>query len=108
MLMRRRPSWLRATWLWLYVRARMMILLAVERGEVAQSVHPGQEEVRSACERGKGRNALVHLADRSFGDGEIQRAVLGAADRVVLVAEFVEGLVVDPDVLGEFELANQV
>ena len=50
----------------------------------------------------------MHFADGSLGDREIQCAVLGSADRVVLVAEFVEGLVVDPHVLGELELADQV
>ena len=50
---------------------------------------------------------LCTLRIGRLGDGEVQGAVLGAADRVVLVAEFVEGLVVDPDVLGELELAHQ-
>src|SRR6478735_1198615 len=85
----------------------VMILLVVERGEVAQRVHAGQKEIRPDLKCREGRYSLVHLADRAVGDGEIQCAVLGAADRVVLVAEFVEGLVVDPDVLGELELAHQ-
>src|SRR6476620_1534492 len=84
-----------------------MILLVAERGEVAQRVYSWQKEIRPALKGREGRYPLVHLADRSVGDGEIQGAVLGAADRVVLVAEFVEGLVVDPDVLGELELADQ-
>ncbi len=41
-------------------------------------------------------------------DGEIQCSVLASTDWVVFVAEFVEGLVVDPYVLGELELAHQV
>ena len=79
-----------------------------ERGEIAHGVDPGQEEVRAAREGGECRKALVHLADRPLRDGEVQCAVLGAADRVVLVAEFVECLVVDPHVLRELELTNQV
>src|SRR3546814_16910396 len=35
-------------------------------------------------------------------------AVLGAADRIVFVAQLVEGFVVDPDVLRELELAHQI
>ena len=82
--------------------------LVAECGEVAQGVDSRQKEIRPAGERCEGRYPLVHLADWAVGDGEIQCAVLGADDRVVLVAEFVEGLVVDPDVLGELELADQV
>src|SRR3954470_14451806 len=86
----------------------MVILLAVERSEVAQCADPGEEEVRAAFQRRERRNPLVYLANRPLGYGEVQHAVLGTTDRVVLVAEFVEGLVVDPDVLGELELADQV
>jgi hypothetical protein len=50
----------------------------------------------------------VHLADRALRDGELHRAVLGAADRVAFVAEFVECLVVDPHVLRELELTHEV
>ena len=77
-------------------------------GEIMQRLDTGQEEVRPAGQGGEGRNSLVHLADGSLRDGEVEGAVLGAADRVVFVAEFVECLVVDPHVLGELELADQV
>src|SRR4051812_4310329 len=50
----------------------------------------------------------MHFADGPFGDGEIQCAVLASTNRVVLVSEFVECLVIDPDVLGELELPDQV
>ena len=68
---------------------------------------PGQEEVRPARQGGERRQPFVDLADRPLGDLEVQCAVLGSADRVVLVAEFVEGAVVDPDVLRELELTDQ-
>ena len=85
-----------------------MVILSCRAGKVAQCVHPGQEEVGAAPQRREGRYSLVHFADGAFRDGEIQCAVLGSADGVVLVAEFVEGLVVDPHVLGELELPDQV
>ena len=47
------------------------------------------------------------FADRPLGDREIHCAVLGSADRIVLVTQLVEGAVVDPDVLRELELPDQ-
>src|SRR4051794_3810735 len=82
--------------------------LVAERGKVAQCVHPGQEEVRSALKCRERGYSLVHFADGSFGYGEIECAVLSSADRIMLVAELMEGFVVDPHVLGELELADQV
>src|SRR3954469_5222322 len=79
-----------------------------ERGEIAQPVESRQEEVATTPERGESRYPLVHLADRSLGNGEIEGSVLRSADRVVLVAWFLERLVVDPYVLRELELAHQV
>src|SRR4029453_14045368 len=79
-----------------------------ERGQVAHGVHPGEEEVRATREGGERRKTFVHLTDRPFRNREIQSAVLGAADRVVFVVELVESLVVDPDVLRELELADEV
>ncbi len=59
------------------------------------AVMPGRKKVRTSLESGERRKALVHLADRPLWDGELHRAVLGAADRVAFVAQFVECLVVD-------------
>src|SRR3954467_11042802 len=86
----------------------MVILLVAERGKVAQCVHPGQEEVRSALKCRERGYSLVHFADGSFRYGEIECGVLSSADRIMLVAELIEGFVVDPHVLGELELADQV
>src|SRR3984893_3862259 len=85
----------------------MVFLLTVERRQVAHSVDAWQEEVRPTLEGGEGRQPLEHLADRPGGDLVLQRAVLRPADRVPLIAEFVECPVVDPDVLCELELAYQ-
>ncbi len=77
--------------------------------EVAQRGDAGQEEIGTAFQRREGGKPGEHFfSDRAAGgNGEFQRAVLDSADRVVLVVEFVEGLVVDPDVLCELELPDQ-
>src|SRR6202048_3193461 len=85
----------------------MVFLLTVERRQVAHRVDAWPEEVSPALEGGEGRQPLEYLADRPVGDLVLQRAVLRPADRVPLIAEFVERPVVDPDVLGELELAYQ-
>lgn len=62
-------------------------------------------KVGTAGERGERGKSLVHLANRPLGRGEVERSVLGAADRVVLVAQLVEGFIVDPHVLRELPAA---
>src|SRR3984957_16176686 len=85
----------------------LLTVLTVERGQVSQGTDAWQEEVGAALEGGEGRQPLEYLADRPVGDLVLQRAVLRPADRVPLIAEFVERPVVDPDVLCELELAYQ-
>src|ERR671921_880624 len=112
MLMRRPAVWARGTWFWLYVRGGRGVGTVGpsigERSQVAHGVHSGEEEVCTARQCGERWNTLVHSPDRPFGYGEVRRAVLGAADRIALVVEFMESLVVDPHVLCEFELTHQV
>src|SRR6476620_12418721 len=79
-----------------------------ERGQVTHGVHTWEEEISSAGQSGEGRKSFVHFADRTLRHGEVQGAVLCSNDRVVFAAEFVESLVVDPHVLRELELANEV
>src|ERR1700737_743116 len=111
MLIRLCPLCVRGMWFWLYVRAGvsvvMVFLLTVERRQVAHSVDAWQEEVRPTHEGGERRQTLEYLADRPGGALVLQRAVLPPANRVPLIAEFVERPVVDPDVLCELELAYQ-
>src|SRR6476646_5897916 len=76
-------------------------------GQVAERPEPRQEEVRSTPngrERGDPGDPLPY---RSLRDLEFECPVLRADDRIALVAELVEGLVIDPYVLRELELANQ-
>ena len=68
---------------------------------------PGRKKYAPPRDGGERRKPCDLLADRPLGDLEFQRAVLVADDRVVLVAEFVEILVVGPDVLRELELADE-
>src|SRR4030095_2667662 len=76
-------------------------------GQVAERLEPGQEEVCAAPEGRERRDSGDPLPDRSLRDLEFECTVLRADERIALVAELVEILVVDPHVLRELELANQ-
>ena len=76
-------------------------------GEKPQRPDTGQEEVRAAANRGERRQTAKPLANRPLGNRHVERAVVGADDRVSLVVEVLELRIVDPDVHREFELANQ-
>src|SRR5271167_4868255 len=78
-----------------------------QRCEPAQSLEAGQEKVSAAAHRSEGGQACVFFADWSLRDFELQSAVLIADERIALVAEFVETLVVHPHVLRELELADE-
>ena len=75
--------------------------------QVPQRLESGQEEVGAAPHGGERRQALDLFPDRPLRDREVERAVLRADDRIALVAELVEVLVVHPHVLRELELADQ-
>ena len=53
-----------------------------------------------------GNPRIVFLIGR-FRNLEFQRSIMIAADRIALIAEFMEIAVVDPDILSELELADQ-
>ena len=55
----------------------------------------------------KAGSPLRTLRIGRFGIVNSSDAVLGAADGVAFVAQFVEGRIVDPHVLRELELTNQ-
>src|SRR2546430_2187961 len=75
--------------------------------KVSKGLDAGEEKVRSASDRGEGRQTDNFLADRTLGDFEFQRAVLVSDDRVAFIAEFVKVSIVRPDVLCELELTNE-
>src|SRR5262249_24308180 len=78
-----------------------------QRREISQRLEPREKEVGTAADGGERRQSNDLLSHRTLGDLELQRAVLGADDRIALVAEFVEISVVDPHVLSELVLANE-
>src|SRR4051812_40994032 len=82
-------------------------LFAGERRQIAERPDARQEKVGSAPRRGEGWQADDLSLDRPLGDREVVAAVLGANERIALVAELVELWVVDPDVLEELELAHE-
>src|SRR5262245_57494970 len=75
--------------------------------QVAQGPEAWSEEVRPAADGDESGEPLDLLADRPGGDGEIEGAVLGAAERVALVPQVLEAGIVHPHVHGELELADQ-
>src|SRR5262245_39047396 len=87
--------------------ANLLLLLELTGREILQRPETGQEKVRAALHGGEGRQARDLLPDRPLRDRVVERAVLTADDRVVLVAKLVKVPVVDPDVLRELELADQ-
>src|SRR3954447_6294496 len=76
-------------------------------GQVAERLEPRQEEIRSTPDGRERRDPGDPLFYRSLRDLELECTVLRADDRIALVAELVKGLVIDPHVLRELELANQ-
>src|SRR5262245_42630027 len=80
---------------------------AAEPGEILEPLEAGQEEIRAAAAGGERRQPLDRSLDRPLRNLVLERAVVGADERVALVAELVEVLVVDPDVLRELELPDQ-
>src|SRR5262245_60676302 len=115
MLTRRLPGvYFRGTCVWLYVRGSVLIGISLflwrsigQCREISQRLEPREEEVRTAPDGGECGQSNDLLSHWTLGDLELQRAVLGADDRIALVAEFVEISVVDPHILSEFVLANQ-
>src|SRR3982751_5181394 len=104
------PVNLRGTWIWLYVRAPdsdLLIQLVPCLAQVAKPFDGGKEEVRSPTQRGELRQSFDLLADGPLRDGHVECAVLRAADRIVLVAELVEGLIVHPHIHRKLELADE-
>src|SRR5262245_50566875 len=75
--------------------------------QVVQRLQPRQEEVRPSPNGGERRYPGDAPPYRPLRDLELQCPVLCADDRIALVAELVEVLVVDPHVLRELELPNQ-
>src|SRR5262245_18203846 len=75
--------------------------------EVAKRLESREEKVRASSHRSERRQAGNLFPNRALRDLVLQRAVMIADDRIALVGELAEVLVVDPDVLREFELANQ-
>src|SRR5262245_39726428 len=114
MLTRRLPGvYLRGTCVWLYVRGSVLIGMSLsvrsigQCREISKRLEPREEEVGTAPDGGERWQSDDLLSHWTFGDLELQRAVLGADDRIALVAEFVEISVVDPHILSELVLANQ-
>src|SRR3954447_213494 len=104
------PVNLRGTWIWLYVRAPdsdLLIQLVPCLAQVAKPFDGGKEEVRSPTQCGELRQSFDLLADGPLRDGHVECAVLRAADRIVLVAELVEGLIVHPHIHRKLELADE-
>jgi hypothetical protein len=84
-----------------------MLILAAESGKILKRFNTRNEEVGSSsycCEGGK---ALYLLSDRTLWNCKVKPAILGADHRIVLIAELVEIWIVDPNVLDEFELADE-
>src|SRR6202040_4071526 len=75
--------------------------------EVSKGLDAREEEVGAAPHGGEGGQAGDFLSDRALGDFVFERAILVADYRVALIAEFMEVLVVCPDVLRELELADE-
>ena len=69
--------------------------------EVSKGLDAREEEVGAAPHGGEGGQAGDFLSDRALGDFVFERAILVADYRVALIAEFMEVLVVCPDVLRE-------
>src|SRR5689334_13997184 len=112
MLMRRPPLRGRRICVWLYVRAVGSVLTIdplwlFEIRQIAHGIDAWKEEVRPTCQSGERGQSLESSADWPLGNFEIYCAVLRSADRIVFVAELVKRGVIDPDVLGEFELPDQ-
>src|SRR5947207_2864329 len=74
---------------------------------MTQSLQTWQKEVRAALDGRKRWQPLNCFANRPLRDFEFERSVVGADDRVALIAKFVEVFVVYPYVLREFELSDQ-
>src|SRR6516164_5193626 len=81
---------------------------AAEGGEPFERSNARQKEVGPSAQCSESRQTLDRLADRPLGNLEIQRPVLRADERIMLVAEFVKVSIVDPHVLRELELADEV
>ena len=80
---------------------------AAESGKVLKRFNARNKEVGSpsyCCEGWKARHLL---SDRTLWNCKIKRAVLSADHRIAFVAQLVEIWIVDPNVLDEFELADE-
>ena len=88
-------------------RARIGSHKALKRGEVPQCLNSGKEKICAALDCREGRQTGYLFADRTFGDREIETAVLVADERVSFVAEFVKIRVIDPDILRELKLPHE-
>src|SRR5262245_22718300 len=88
-------------------RTRFGSMSRAQVREVSKRLDAGQEEVGSASYGREGRQTGDLFPDRALRDLVLQRAVMVADDRISLIAELVETLVVGPDVLGELELADE-
>ena len=66
-----------------------------------------QEEIGAALDGREGRQPLYLSSDWPLWDRHIVGAVLSADHRIAFIAQFVEVRIVHPDVLYEFELADE-
>src|SRR3954468_13883755 len=118
MLNRRLPGvYRRGTSTWLYVRGCVCIRVmrslppwnCSPRGtrQEPQSTDAGKKQIRTGSDRGERGNAGDLLLDWPRWNGQIERAILGADDRIALVVESLEVGIVGPHAHREFELTNQ-
>ena len=64
--------------------------------EVSKRFKARKKKLRATSHDGEGRQTDKFLADRTLGNLVFERAVLRADDRVALITEIVEVLVVSP------------
>jgi hypothetical protein len=81
--------------------------LAGQSSQVLKRFDPWNEEVCAALYGGKCRKTLYLLPDGTLGNRKVKRPILAADHRIMLIPELVEIWIVDPNVLDEFELADE-
>ena len=77
-----------------------------EGREIPKRFEAREKEVSAAFHCSEGRQAGDFLADGSFRNFELERAVLRADDRIALVAELMKITVVSPYILRKLELSD--
>src|ERR1700733_3697558 len=81
--------------------------LAVESGEVVECLDTRKEEIAATFYGREGGQTLYLSSDRPLRNSYVVAAVLSTDHRIAFIAQLVEIWVIYPNILREFELADE-